>query len=201
MCVRWHYGSRKSQALSLYKLLNDFYTATSNDTPNLSYLVTSSPLKDATAAATTTTTPSKIGTGLYMFLNDKTKDDVIRQHHLAKKLLMLFLESELTRLSVWCNPLNATGHGLPAVFSGNTERSLVMEDSWKEMIRFAWEVSPRLAVQMDTRFVLAVVHRELHRLIANNSLDVVDVPEALIILLGDQLMPNAKLDLKVNIAV
>lgn len=134
-----------------------------------------------------------------MFLNDKTKDDVIRQHHLAKKLLLLFLESELTRLSVWCNPLNATGHGLPAVFTGNTERSLVMEDSWKEMIRFAWEVSPRLAVQMETRFVPAVVRRELHRLIANNSLDVVDVPEALMILLGDRLMPNAKLDLKVKV--
>ncbi|CAO3596291.1 unnamed protein product [Absidia cylindrospora] len=187
---KWHYGSLKSQALMLYKLLNDFYTAVSNDTPNLSYLVTSSPLKD------NSTHSSKIGAGLYMFLNDKTKDDVIRQHHLAKKLLMLFVESELTRLSVWCNPLNATGHGLPSVFTGNTERSLVMEDSWKEMIRFAWEVSPRLAVQMDTRFVLPVVHRELHRLIANNSLDVVDVPEALIILLGDRLIPNAKLDLK-----
>ncbi|KAI8097412.1 uncharacterized protein BX664DRAFT_326316 [Halteromyces radiatus] len=187
---KWHYGSRKSQALMLYKLLNDFYTAISNDTPNLSYLVTSSPLKN------NATSTSKIGAGLYMFLNDKTKDDVIRQHHLAKKLLMLFVESELTRLSVWCNPLNATGHGLPSVFTGNTERSLVMEDSWKEMIRFAWEVSPRLAVQMDTRFVLPVVHRELHRLIANNSLDVVDVPEALIILLGDRLVPNAKLDLK-----
>lgn len=176
----------------LYKLLNDFYSAVSNDTPNLSYLVTSSPLKEGSNNA------SKIGTSLYMFLNDKTKDDVIRQHHLAKKLLMLFLESELTRLSVWCNPLNATGHGLPAVFVGNTERSLVMEDSWKEMIRFAWEVSPRLAVQMDSRFVLPAVHRELHRLIANNSLDVVDVPEALVILLGDQLIPNAKLNLKVK---
>ncbi|CAO3637256.1 unnamed protein product [Cunninghamella echinulata] len=186
----WHYGNRKSLALMLFKLLNEFYTAISNDTPNLSYLVTSSPLKNNTVNS------SKIGAGLYMFLNDKTKDDVIRQHHLAKKLLMLFLESELTRLSVWCNPLNATGPGLPTPFTGNTERSLVMEDSWKEMVRFAWEVSPRLAVQMDSRFLLPVVHRELHRLIANNSLDVVDIPEALVILLGDRLVPGAKLDLK-----
>lgn len=70
------------------------------------------------------------------------------------------------------------------------------QDSWKEIVRFAWEVSPRLAVQMNARFVQPVVHRELHHLIANNTLDVVDVPEALVILLGDRLLPNAKLDLK-----
>ncbi|KAI8148722.1 hypothetical protein BJV82DRAFT_642239 [Fennellomyces sp. T-0311] len=184
---RWHYGSRKSLALMEYKILTDFYNAVVNDTPNLSYLVTSSPLKNSN---------SKIASGLYMFLNDKTKDDVIRQHHLAKKLLMLFLESELTRLSVWCNPLNSMGHGNPACFTGSTEKSMVMEESWKEIVRFAWELSPRLAVQMNARFVQPIVHRELHRLIANNTLDVVDVPEALVILLGDRLVPNAKLDLK-----
>lgn len=70
------------------------------------------------------------------------------------------------------------------------------QDSWKEIVRFAWEVSPRLAVQMNARFLQPVVHRELHRLIANNTLDAVDVPEALVILLGDRLLPNAKLDLK-----
>ncbi|CDS12547.1 hypothetical protein LRAMOSA04741 [Lichtheimia ramosa] len=184
---KWHFGSRKSLALMEYKILNDFYNAVVNDTPNLSYLVTSSPLKNSN---------SKIASGLYMFLNDKTKDDVIRQHHLAKKLLMLFLESELTRLSVWCNPLNSLGHGNPACFTGSTEKSMVMDESWKEIVRFAWELSPRLAVQMNQRFVQPIVHRELHRLIANNTLDVVDVPEALVILLGDRLLPNAKLDLK-----
>ncbi|KAF7723837.1 phosphatidylinositol-4- kinase [Apophysomyces ossiformis] len=184
---RWHYGARKTLALMDYKLLTEFYNAVSNDMPSLSYLVTSSPLKNSN---------SKIASGLYMFLNDKTKDDVIRQHQLAKKLLMLFLESELSRLSVWCNPLNAVSHGHPAMFTGNTEKSMVMEDAWKEIVRFAWETSPRLAVMMNYRFLQPVVHRELHRLIANNSLDVVDVPEALVILLGEKLQPNAKLDLK-----
>ncbi|ORX46095.1 hypothetical protein DM01DRAFT_1339741 [Hesseltinella vesiculosa] len=187
---RWHYGGRKSQALMLFKLLSDFYTGVSNDSPNLSYLVTSSPMKQ------TTTSSANIGTGLYMFLNDKTKDDVMRQHLVARKLLLLFLESELTRLSVWCNPLNSTGHGLPPLFTGHVERSFVTEDAWKEIVRFAWDVSPRLAIQMNSRFVLPVVHRELHRLIANNSLDVVDIPEALVLLLGDRLLPNANLDLK-----
>jgi phosphatidylinositol 4-kinase len=65
------------------------------------------------------------------------------------------------------------------------------------MIRFAWSISPKLAVQMHERFIQQpVVHRELHRLIANNSLDVVNVPEALVILLGEGIAPTAKLDLK-----
>ena len=45
-----------------YKILTDFYNAVVNDTPNLSYLVTSSPLKNSN---------SKIASGLYMFLNGK----------------------------------------------------------------------------------------------------------------------------------
>lgn len=49
---------------------------------------------------------------------------------------------------------------------------------------------------MDSRFVQPAVKRELHRLIANNTLDVVDVPEALILLLGERLLPTAKLDLR-----
>lgn len=138
---RWHYGSRKTLALQEYKLLTDFYDAVANDTPNLSYLVTSSPLKSSN---------SQIASGLYMFLNgtylqslfpcfrkyniqllsiDKTRDDVIRQHQLAKKLLMLFLESELTRLSVWANPLNSMGHGYPTCFVGNTEKSMLTDVS------------------------------------------------------------------------
>ncbi|KAI8369570.1 uncharacterized protein BYT42DRAFT_503440 [Radiomyces spectabilis] len=187
LAPRWHYGSRKSLALMEHKVLMDFYNVVVNDTPKLSYLTTSS---------TSRKSNSKIASGLYMFLNDKTKDDVIKQHQQAKKLLLLFLDSELSRLSVWCNPLNAVGPGYPSNFAGNTEKTFATDESWKDIVRFAWEMSPRLAVQMASRFVQPVVQRELHRLIANNMLDVVDVPEALVILLGDRLLPNAKLDLK-----
>ncbi|KAL0081209.1 hypothetical protein J3Q64DRAFT_1850940 [Phycomyces blakesleeanus] len=184
---KWHFGARRSLALMEHKLLNDFYNAVSTDTPNLTYLVTSVPMK---------TSNSKVSSGLYMFLNDKTKDDVVRQHQLSKKLLMLFLESELVRLSVWCNPMNETSVGYPATIVSNTEKSMVTDDVWKDMVHFAWTISPRLAVQMDSRFVQPIVHRELHHLIANNTLDVVDIPEALVILLGERLVPGSKLDLK-----
>ncbi|CAO0794100.1 unnamed protein product [Mucor circinelloides] len=184
---KWHYGARKSLALMEHKMMTDFYNAVVNDSPSLSYLVTCSSIKSANP---------KITAGHYMFLKDKTKDDVMKHHTYAHKLLLLFIESELTKLSVWCNPLNTTGAGNPVIFSGSTERSMVTDESWKEIVRFAWVLSPKLAVQMDTRFVQPIVRKELHRLIANNSLDVVDVPEALVILLGDGISSSAKLDLK-----
>ncbi|CEP08014.1 hypothetical protein [Parasitella parasitica] len=185
---KWHYGARKSLALMEHKMMTDFYNAVVNDSPSLSYLVTCSSIKSANP---------KIVAGHYMFLRSKTKEDVMKHHKQAHKLLLLFLESELTKLSVWCNPLNAVGSaGNPVVFNGSTERSMVTDEIWKDVVRFAWNVSPKLAVQMDSRFVQPVVRKELHRLIANNSLDVVDVPEALVILLGDGVSASAKLDLK-----
>lgn len=59
-------------------------------------------------------------------------------------------------------------------------------------------MEPKLAVQLGSRFVQPAMFHELHRLIANNSLDVVDCPDALVILLGNGILPGAKLDLKVS---
>lgn len=117
---KWHYGARKSLALMEHKMMTDFYNAVVNDSPSLSYLVTCSSIKSANP---------KITAGHYMFLKDKTKDDVMKHHKYAHKLLLLFIESELTKLSVWCNPLNTTGSGNPVIFSGSTERSMVTDVS------------------------------------------------------------------------
>lgn len=157
-----------------YRLLSDFYITTMGDTPSLSYRVTcyrdnQSPMN-------------------HMFLQDKTKDEVIKQHKNVHKLLLLFIESELTKLSVWSNPLNTLGN--PSNFIGNTEKSMASDDAWKEMVRVAWKVSPKLAVQMNTRFVQPAVQRELYERISTHTLDVVEVPEALVILLGDRLSGN-----------
>lgn len=117
---KWHYGARKSLALMEHKMMTDFYNAVVNDNPSLSYLVTCSSIKSANP---------KITSGHYMFLKDKTKDDVMKHHKYAHKLLLLFIESELTKLSVWCNPLNTAGSGNPVIFSGSTERSMVTDVS------------------------------------------------------------------------
>lgn len=54
----------------------------------------------------------------------------MKHHKIAHKLLLLLTESELTKLSVWCNPLNTPGGGNPTNFIGNTEKSLVTEVSF-----------------------------------------------------------------------
>ncbi|KAI9489020.1 hypothetical protein BDB00DRAFT_771435 [Zychaea mexicana] len=184
---KWHYGSRKNYILQEYKLLSDVYNAVNRDMPRLAHILTSSPLRSSN---------SQIAAGLYKFVDDKTKDDIIKQHISKKKLLLLFLESELSRLSVWCNPLNDMGHGRPPTFVGTVEKSMTNDDVWKKMIRFAWELSPKLAIQLDKRFIQPIVHKELHKLVANNTLDAVDIPEALVLLLGDGLQPDARLDLR-----
>ncbi|RCI03729.1 phosphatidylinositol-4- kinase, partial [Rhizopus stolonifer] len=182
---KWHYGSRKSSALVEHKALIDFYNLLMNDTPYLTEHITS-----------TTSQNKKNIPGYSMFLKDKSKEDALREQKLSKRLLLLLMDSELSRLSVWCNPLNAVGPGYLGNYVGNTEKSITTEDGWKEMLRFAWKTSPKVAVQMVARFEQPVVQRELHNLIANNTLDVVDVPQALEILLGERVHVSSKLDLR-----
>lgn len=124
--IRWHYGPRKSYTLQEYKLMTDFYHALSRDTPRLNQVLTSSQLRP---------TQSNIASGIYKFVDgkllgvnlgvnidvshlDKTRDDVLKQHKQKRKLLLLLLENELSRVSVWCNPLNTVGHGHPPCFVG-----------------------------------------------------------------------------------
>lgn len=71
---------------------------------------------------------------MIFFGKDKTKDDVIKQHKNIHKLLLLFIESELTKLSVWSNPLNTTGPGNPSNFIGNTEKSMASDVSCNDMV-------------------------------------------------------------------
>jgi phosphatidylinositol 4-kinase len=59
----------------------------------------------------------------------KTKDDIVKYNAQTKKLLMLFLESELNRMSVWSNPLNTPGHGNSGSFVNNVEKSMLVDVS------------------------------------------------------------------------
>ncbi|KAI8063818.1 hypothetical protein BC940DRAFT_327279 [Gongronella butleri] len=130
-----------------------------------------------------------------------TKDGVLQDHEMAKQLLLLLLENEIYRINVWCNPLDEYGaeddrilHNLSPNTIGKT---LTTNDAWKTVIRYAWRRNVRMAIQMAERFKqCTVVTQELNNLIANNTLDVLHVPEALVLLFGDGIQPTAKLDLK-----
>ncbi|CAO3599597.1 unnamed protein product [Absidia cylindrospora] len=185
-CCR--YGSWKSVALLERNIMVDLYRLVENDTPKLSHSVSST----STLNSISNTTSS-----LHMISLDKTKDDVLRDHELSKKLLLLLLENEIYLCTVWCNPLNEYSpvHDL-GNFSRPIEKSINTDDAWKKMIRFAWTKSPSMAVHLSSRFKLPIIKLELNKLIANNTLDVVGVPAALNILLGEGIQANAKLDLR-----
>ncbi|KAI7897758.1 uncharacterized protein BX663DRAFT_527118 [Cokeromyces recurvatus] len=183
---QWHYGGHKSLALKEVEIMKEVYYAFLNDRPSLTYLVTCTTIKGSNP---------KIAAGHYILLKDKTKEDVLKHHKNMHRLLLLFIENELTRLSVWCNPLNTTNSTTVGFSNNITEKSIATDETWKEIIRFAWIVSPILTVQMDARFAYQpIIRKEVHRLIANNTLDVIESPEALAILLSEG---NTKsLDLK-----
>lgn len=122
--------------------MTDFYHALSRDTPRLNQVLTSSQLR---------LSQSNIASGIYKFVDgrsldqgtyalilmlvgqssyvDKTRDDVLKQHKQKRKLLLLLVENELSRLSVWCNPLNTVGHGHPPCFVGKAEKNITTDVS------------------------------------------------------------------------
>lgn len=67
------------------------------------------------------------------------------------------------------------------------------------MVGIAWDISPALAVQLSFRFTAPALKSHLQKLIRNNPMDVVAVPEALTIMLSDRTLYNANIDLKVRV--
>ena len=119
------------------------------------------------------------------------------QHRDRVKILQLLVESEITRLKVWCNPGNDPGRGV--VSASNLEKTMTSvgltknraadacQDEWSRLTARAWTLSPSMAVHMGERFKQPGVQNEISRLVRGNPKAVVDVPEALHYLLGDGL--------------
>jgi phosphatidylinositol 4-kinase len=72
------------------------------------------------------------------------------------------------------------------------------QEQWPALVRRAWRISPAAAVHMGERFKIPQVQVELARLIKSHPRAVIDVPEALHFLLGDQLETSAVPALKVS---
>ncbi|ORX44035.1 hypothetical protein DM01DRAFT_1364825 [Hesseltinella vesiculosa] len=176
----WQYGSWKSLALFELNTLIKVYHLVQQDVLDLSHLISSYILPNMST--------------------NKTKDDIHRDHEKAKLLLLLLLENEIYRMNIWCTPLDEYGledeRVLHSLATTSVEKSLATNDAWKDVIRYAWCRKEKMAIRLADRFQHPIVAQELNNLIANNSLDVLDVPEALVLLFGDGIQPTAKLDLK-----
>ncbi|KND02142.1 1-phosphatidylinositol 4-kinase STT4 [Spizellomyces punctatus DAOM BR117] len=94
----------------------------------------------------------------------------------AQNLLLLLLENEIHRLATWLNPVDDKKMGLPEL-PQTSERAV----NWPSMIRIAWSISPRIAIQMGNRFSHAGEHLDssLVALCYASPASVLDVPEAL----------------------
>ncbi|OLN95846.1 Phosphatidylinositol 4-kinase STT4 [Colletotrichum chlorophyti] len=115
--------------------------------------------------------------------------DSIKSLQAKEQLLILLLESELTRLSVWVHPLGETTkvHG--------TNKAAI-EAALSPLIRVAWAEDPSIAIELVTRFPYPRVQRDVRWLLINFPQKAVSEPEGLPILLGGTLPSDVSFQLK-----
>ncbi|KAI1383366.1 uncharacterized protein F4822DRAFT_420364 [Hypoxylon trugodes] len=114
---------------------------------------------------------------------------------LAQKeaLLQILLESEQARLNVWVHPLGE-GHQRPYLSTHHNKTAL--EATLKPLVRVAWTEDPSLAIELVGRFSIPAVHNEVRWLLLNFPAKAISEPEALPILLGGELPPDVRFQLK-----
>ncbi|KAF6814556.1 phosphatidylinositol 3-kinase 3 [Colletotrichum sojae] len=117
--------------------------------------------------------------------------DSIKSLQAKEQLLILLLESELTRLSVWVHPLGETAK---AQASSTTKTSI--EASLSPLIRVAWAEDPSIAIELVTRFPYPRIQREVRWLLINFPQKAISEPEGLPILLGGSLPHDVSFQLK-----
>lgn len=99
-------------------------------------------------------------------------------------LLQLLVEDELSRLSVWNNPLGEPSRGQD--YAGTLSRGMT-DAKWAFMVNLAWKVNPSIAVHMIKRFKTQVVRQEVAELVRKQPARVADCADALELLAEDHL--------------
>ncbi|KAJ1839862.1 phosphatidylinositol-4- kinase, partial [Coemansia sp. RSA 2703] len=123
--------------------------------------------------------------------------DTLRRRALrCQALLLLLLDNEISRMATWANPTGAPASphdhpSAPSLDLARLTRAAVMSDAgWQRLVRDAWAVDARLAVQLVPRFPHAAVRRELAVLVRRFPGELVADPDALPLLV-DQLQSSA----------
>lgn len=105
------------------------------------------------------------------------------------KLLSLFVDSEKTRLSIWLEPVTHARRSFA------TRHSRGDED---KMLHIAWKADPHLALGLCHRFPSTFLMAEMRRKLLSEPQPVVDLPDALPVLLGASLSSDVSFQLKVG---
>ncbi|KAI8595057.1 hypothetical protein EDD21DRAFT_56808 [Dissophora ornata] len=170
---RWSFGGNKMLSKTETRLMKEFGLALEQDKILLDNILSSI---QATAEGQEGSSKSN-----YIFAEKLTRDAVVRKHTQSRRLLALLIENELNRLGVWNTPLVLRGAS-PVV---NTQEKSLSEEAWRATVRFAWSVSPSLALQLMTRFKNSVIPSELGQLLASDPFAAVHDADAIQILLGE----------------
>ncbi|KAG0096965.1 phosphatidylinositol-4- kinase [Podila epicladia] len=129
----------------------------------------------------------------YVFTDNMNRDAIVRKHTQCRRLLSLLTENELNRLGVWTIPLVLSGATAPEV---SVHEKSFSDEGWRNMVRFAWNESPTLAIQLMSRFKNIVIASELSRLLACDPYAAVHDADAIQILLGEGAFRYATAQLK-----
>ncbi|KAK7034075.1 Phosphatidylinositol 4-kinase stt4 [Paramarasmius palmivorus] len=164
---QWSYGANRVQVDADIRVLSEFLSYLQTDAIRSTLAISS--LAPAQLASRST------------YYNTRLKE--------LNHPLRLLVENEIYRLSVWANPTNDPKRGSDHV--GTT-----IEHAWISVVRAVWQVDPAIAIHLAERFKVPIIRNEVTKLVRSSAVDVLDVPEALAFLLGDQLDPSVHRDLK-----
>lgn len=109
-----------------------------------------------------------------------------------EQLLVLLLENEQARLSVWVYPL----HEPPKTNWTATQTGKGMIEALDPLVRTAWQESPSLAVQLAARFSNPRIQKSVRWLLLNFPSKAITEPGALPILLDGALPSDVSFQLK-----
>ncbi|CAK7217562.1 Phosphatidylinositol 4-kinase stt4 [Sporothrix bragantina] len=124
-----------------------------------------------------------------------TASSAVKSLQAKEQLLLLLLENEQMRLSVWAYPLHDNGKTHPhlALTHNNSKGAI---EALVPLIRTAWQESPSLAIELATRFQNPRVLKEVRWLLLNFPSKAVNEPDALPLLLDGSLPHDVSFQLK-----
>lgn len=69
-------------------------------------------------------------------------------------MLYILQSVEIERMSTWYNPLGMSDMSIPdEELLTSWRNTLISENTYRDMVRIAWDISPAVAVMLPTRFV------------------------------------------------
>ena len=91
-----------------------------------------------------------------LYANSKLdlKNAIAREHLKKRALILPLVKREIERLSAWRNPKDIADLRVPGEDSVATIGSqfTVTEKMWKECVRMAWRLCPRLSIHLAARY-------------------------------------------------